>query len=119
MARAKRIEGETDNTMSDKDSRKIAQIGGNIGPVKESLAKKISEYKENKKQIKALNEANSLLREEAEVLGVNKKAFQRAVTDTDQDTEALEAMDESYALCRESVGRPIGAQPDMFEAASA
>lgn len=116
MARARKIEGEDENTMSDKDSRKVAQIGGNIGPVKELVAAKILKYRENKKSIKAFNEENSAIREEVEVLGVKKKAFMRAITDTEQTPEELEALDDSYALCRESAGRAIGAQGDMFDA---
>lgn len=115
MARAKRIEGETDNTMSDKDSRKIAQIGGNIGPVKEIIAKDTEQYRQNKKEIKALNDENKAIREKLETLGVKKKSFMRSLSDCELSPEELEAQDDSYELCRESMGKSIGGQGDMFQ----
>lgn len=90
-------------------------IGSNIGPLKDWIKDAGDRMNQLKSERTAINEEMAAIRAEGETKGVNRKAFDKALNDVAQDKEAREAFDESYEICREALGFPIGHQFDAFQ----
>lgn len=89
-------------------------IGSNIGDLNTWIKDASERMKQLKGERTAINEEMGAIRAEGETKGVNRKAFDKALNDVTLDKEAREAFDESYAICREAMGFPIGHQFDAF-----
>lgn len=109
--RHKKIEGEDDNSISDKAP---PRIGGNIGPLKDDIKAASDLYNNILEQIQALHDDKNAIVSDLEAKGVDKKAFKKALSDSKQDKEKRDAYDESYEICREAMGFPLGHQFDAF-----
>lgn len=117
MARSsKKIEGETDNTISDKDAKNVVKMGGNIGPLKDDIKSARDRVIQLKADRAAINADLKAIREDLEAKGVPKKAFDAALRHYEASPEQREGFDEGYILAREGMEIAIsGAQMDMFD----
>lgn len=89
-------------------------IGSNIGDLNIWIKDASDRMNVLEDERKAINDEMGSIRAEAESKGVNKKAFEKSRRDVKLDKEAREQFDESYAICREAMGFPIGHQFDVF-----
>ena len=104
------------------DEENIIKIGGNIKPLKDAViagAERVNaildEVKALHDEVKSLHNEKNAIRSDLEAKGIQKKAFDKALKDIKLEPEQREAYDESYALCREFLGNPVGYQSEIFK----
>lgn len=103
-------------TAKKKDEAPAPQMGSNIGGVLDFVRNAKERVIELKKKRTEINAELKAIREGVEAKGVQKRAFDLALSYFESDPEQREGFDESYIIAREAMGLKVkGAQLDIFE----
>lgn len=98
-----------------KEKPTIAEMGGNIQPVKDDLVKFRDEVLRLKSKRNEINADIKAIMEKAESLGIPKKSLRWALNYWESSPEQRDGLHEGYTLCLESWGMPVTAfQSEMW-----
>jgi len=94
----------------------VVEMGGNISGLMEGIASARDKIIELKKKRGEINAEIKAVRESMEAKGVQKRAFDLALSYFESAPEQREGFDSSYLLAREGMGMKVkGAQLDLLE----